>query len=91
MNTIALELQMRLGGNSWNGGGWGWGFGFLWPLLWLLVLIASIGIIVHLLTRHNDDSTNGDQALEVLRRRYARGEIEEDEFEERASRLRNPP
>lgn len=82
---------MRLGRGSWNGGGWGWGFGFLWPLFWLLVLAASIGVVVYLLTRHNDDSTNADQALVVLRQRYARGEIEDEEFEERTSRLRNPP
>ncbi|MFC7192117.1 hypothetical protein ACFQL7_21445 [Halocatena marina] len=37
-------------------------FGYLWPLFWLLVL-TSIGVIAHLLSRHNDDSTNGDQTL----------------------------
>lgn len=87
-NTIALQLRMGPESGSWGGGAWGWGFGILWPLLWLVVLIATIGVVVYFLTRQNG-TTNADQALGVLRERYARGEIEDEEFEERASRLRN--
>lgn len=87
-NTIALQLRMGPESGSWVGGAWGWGFGFLWPLLWLVVLVATIGVVVYLLTQQSG-STNADQALGVLRERYARGEIEDEEFEERASRLRN--
>ncbi len=89
-NTIALQLRMGLESGSWGGGGWGWGFGFLWPLLWLIVLAATIGIVMYFLTRQTS-STNANNALVVLRERYARGEIEDEEFEERASRLRDHP
>lgn len=88
-NMIALQPRMRPGSGAWESGAWGWGAGFLWPLFWLLVLAASIGFVVYLLTRQTDDSTTADQALVVLRQRYARGEIEDEEFDERASRLRN--
>lgn len=90
VNIVALQRQMRPGSGAWEGGAWGWGVGFLWPLFWLLVLAALIGFIVYLLTRQTS-SSNTDQALNVLRERYARGEIEDEEFEERASRLRNHP
>ncbi len=73
-------------------GGWGmgggglWGLGFLWPLLWLLVIaVVVIGAVYLVGTR--TDRFGGDRAMEVLREQYARGEISEDEFEERASRL----
>ncbi|WP_306061794.1 SHOCT domain-containing protein [Natronococcus wangiae] len=85
--TDAIALQLGMGP---GGGGWGGGFGLLWPLFWLLVLAALLGMVAYLLTR-GSDGTNADRALVTLRERYARGEIEEDEFEERASRLRNRP
>lgn len=73
----------------WGGAG-GAGFGFLWLLVWLLILVAvvvgGVYLALHLL-RDQDRGAGIDNALTVLRQRYARGEIDEEEFEERASRL----
>jgi putative membrane protein len=86
-------LQM---GPHWGGGGmgdWGmgggsgmWGFGFLWPLLWLLI-IAAIVIGAVYLFRRSGEIGGSDRAMEVLREQYARGELSDEEFDERSSRL----
>lgn len=63
-----------------------WGVGLLWPLLWALVFVAIVLGAVYLLTARGG-GTDTDEAMERLRKRYARGEISEEEFAERASRL----
>lgn len=79
----SIVLQM-------NGGAGMWGpFGFLMPLVGLLV----VGALVYLLWRIFDQSpsepkTQRNDAIETLRKRYAQGEITEDEFENRARTLR---
>ncbi|MCU4719226.1 SHOCT domain-containing protein [Halapricum hydrolyticum] len=62
---------------------------FLGPLVGLLIM----GTVVYLLwsaiagsTPESTEQTN--DAIETLRKRYARGEIDEEEFEERARMLR---
>jgi putative membrane protein len=51
-------------------------------VLFGLVLLAAIGVGVWLVIRHRRP-TSGDSALEILRDRYARGEISHEEFESR--------
>ncbi|MXR19201.1 SHOCT domain-containing protein [Halobacterium bonnevillei] len=64
------------------------GFGFLWLLVWTLVLV---GLPVYagyvLLSRRDADGDEPDDALAVLRRRYAAGDIDDDEFETRRQAL----
>ena len=76
---IPYLLQM---GHHWGGTGGMWGFGLLWSLLWLLAVTAVVGVLFTMLVRHRDD-----RAMAVLRERYARGEISDEEFEERTARL----
>lgn len=89
-NAVLQYARTNGGFGPWRAGAWGWGFGILWALFWLLVLVALVGAVVYFLT-HRTDSTRTDEALETLRERYARGEIGDEEFEERASRLGNTP
>lgn len=87
-----MILQILQMGPHWDGGMWGgagngmWGVGFLWPLLWLLV-IAAIVIGAVYLFRRSGDVKGSDRAMEVLRVQYARGEISEEEFDKRSTRL----
>jgi putative membrane protein len=76
------------------GGGWGLFGGTmgLWGFLWLALLIAvPLFVGYSLLTRDTDadggrrDGTDRPRAL--LRERYARGEIDEEEFRRRRNRL----
>jgi putative membrane protein len=60
-------------------------FGFLLVLL----LVGAVGYLVLNSTRSGTDAseTKANQALETLRRRYANGEIDNEEFQMRKERL----
>lgn len=66
-------------------GGWmGAGLGVFWMLLWTTVLIGIPLTLGYLLfSRRETADGRADDALDVLRRRYAQGEIDEEEFETR--------
>lgn len=75
-------------GSDWGDIGW-WGMG-LGMVVWVLVLAALIGFVVWLMNRtqgHNDNGRD-DSAEEVLRRRFAGGEIDGEEYERRLALLR---
>lgn len=68
----------------WGNYGWGMGMGFGWLFMvvfWMLV-IAGIVFLVRLVAggekRHPEET-----ALDILKKRYARGEISKEEFEEK--------
>jgi putative membrane protein len=68
------------------GWGEGWGFfGVLHTLLWWVLLVLGIVVLAKWLFAGNSRgaAATGDRALEVLRERYARGEIDKDEFDKR--------
>lgn len=74
-----------------GGGMGGWTVGFLGPFLGLVVMGAIVFALWSVLTTDTSaggDSNQADDALETLRRRYARGEIDEETFEARARTLR---
>jgi len=73
--------------------GYGSGFGFFMIFgLFLLLVLVIIGIyfIVHHFTNSNEKEKNpsGDKALEILHERYARGEIDEEEYNRKKAELR---
>jgi putative membrane protein len=68
----------------------GWGWMWLGGLLWLIILGAFVGLIVWLVVRSSwqpPTTTQGD-ARRILAERFARGEIDEDEFARRTELLR---
>lgn len=77
-------LPLLAGGGMMGGAGMVGGPMFLWPIL-------LIGLIVVLVSELGDRTETGDpdQAMRVLRERYARGELSEEEFTERRRRLRS--
>lgn len=65
--------------------GWGWGFGWIWMiLLWLVPILLVLVAIKYLLggkSRTGMGARAGDdRALSILEEKYARGEIDRDEF-----------
>lgn len=60
-----------------------WGMNWIW---WAILVILIIGIFFGLSSFRPGKS--GNSALDVLRERYARGEIDKDEFEERRRMLK---
>lgn len=61
-----------------------WSIGMM--LVWLVVLIGGGYLVYRWLT--SNQSVKSDPALEELRLAYARGDISEEEFEERRSKLK---
>lgn len=63
------------------------GFGlfmFIRLLIFLLIFIGAIYLIVFLLNKYTKPSASGkDEALNILRERFARGEIDEFEYREK--------
>ena len=84
----APRLQERIYEWSWSAHpmGWMWGLGGLVMMLmmflfWALVICGIVFGIRWLVRQGGDDRS--DRALEILRERYARGEIGKEEFEAR--------
>jgi putative membrane protein len=79
-------------GGMWGGGMWGDGtvpgwmsvVGIVIPLLFLAVLVGGGYLVYRAVT---DSRADSDQALEELRLAYARGDLTEDEYEQRRAAL----
>jgi putative membrane protein len=71
-----------------GGGGWRW----LWGMLMMIFVLAGFALVVFLIARSvllGRPSGGGAQsARDILNERYARGEIDTDEYEHRLSKLR---
>jgi putative membrane protein len=58
-------------------------------LAWVILLAVAIGLVVWLVNRAGGQRVErGDSAEEVLRRRFAAGEIDAEEYASRLSVLR---
>lgn len=77
------------GGHMWGGGMWdGSGATWAWLLMWLLPFLVVLGLGYLLYeTIRRPGVRETDTALEELRIAYARGELSQEEFEERRERL----
>jgi len=67
---------------------WGWGYGMgFGMILWWAVVIGLIVLVIYGLTNifRNQPSkkefNNNDSSLEILKERFAKGEINEEEYE----------
>ena len=63
-------------------GHWG-GFGWLWMALWWVLIIAGIVALVRWLSGRSaeDEKPATNTALDLLKERYARGELDRDTYE----------
>lgn len=66
---------------DWSGGGWlmmGW---------WWIVIVVGVILLGKWMMDQRTVSPKGDSAMEILKRRYASGEISKGEFEEKKRTL----
>ncbi len=76
-----------------SGMGWRMVVGGISTLLFWGVLIALIVWVVNRVTRHDHDASRGpgkQDALEIAKLRYARGEITKEQFDEIKRNLTTP-
>jgi putative membrane protein len=52
-------------------------------LFWILVIIGIVVLVKWLMEKDKRTSDSGENPLEILKRRYARGEIDWEEFEQK--------
>jgi len=65
---------------------WGWGFGWWFGGMIMMVLfgvlvVVGIVVLIKWLFSQSPGKRSSQSALEILKKRYARGEITKEEFE----------
>ena len=69
---------------------WGWGRGMMWGFpggmfMMILVLLLGLAVVYFLLKKQGESrpvEMSRETPLEILKRRYAKGEISREQFEE---------
>lgn len=83
--------SMTKGGDSMMGsmiGSFGAGlFGWVFMVLFWLLVVVGIVALIKLLTGQSRNGGNNQSALNILKERYARGEIDKKEFDEKKNNL----
>ncbi len=70
-----------------GGGGAGW---WVWGILMMILMLGIVALVVWLIVRstHVHWPSQSSSAREILSERFARGEIDADEYHDRLSKLR---
>ena len=82
--------------DNWNGGGWGWGAWFAMGFMMLVFWGAIVAIVIVAIRSwgHRPEgppaggASSEDEALRVLDTRFARGDIDAEEYTSRRDLLR---
>jgi putative membrane protein len=78
----------------WHGGAWGW-FWMLTMMLTFWLLVVAVAVVVVRGAAHDGERTDRSPSTrtpeQVLRDRFARGEIDADEYEHRRKVLTGVP
>jgi len=93
--ALTASVALADPGGGWNDGyghmmGWGGGFGFFGGFMMLVfwgVIIALIVLAVRWLSEGAKGGGARSDAMDVLRQRFAKGEIDEEEFARRKKAL----
>ena len=67
--------------------GFGMGYSgfFFMALFWIVIVVAGIWLVSNLFPKNDSSSpssgSNGESALDILKKRYAHGELTKEEYE----------
>ena len=67
--------------------GMGWGMGWWW-IIGIIIIVAIVWMVTKTMNKTSNGNTSfGKTPLDILKERYARGEIGKEEFEKRRKSL----
>lgn len=69
-----------------DGFGMGFGGGFMW-LFWILLIVVIVWVVKAVAGSSNNSPDKQKSALDILEERYARGEIDQQEFQQKRKDL----
>lgn len=69
--------------------GYGWGMGFVW-IIGIIILLIILWLAFKIFRSNSEQSSISQKTpLDILKERYAKGEIDKEEFEQRKKDLEN--
>jgi putative membrane protein len=83
-------------GDDGRGGGWHMGpgmmggYGIMGIIFWIVIIVGVVFLVKYLMQsggREGRSGSSGSSALDILEQRYARGEIDQEEFEAKKREL----
>ena len=92
LNTMPLLAQYGPRGDGWGPhmmGGWGMGWmgGIMMFAIWALIIVGGVFLIRWLIQASKGQGRASGGALEILNQRYARGEIDGEQFKRMKAEL----
>jgi len=92
LTVLADGGDYHMGGSMMNWNGWGMGssmgwFGWIFMILFWGLIIGLVILLIQRLTDQGKNRENNNSALDILKKRYAQGEIDKQEFEEKKKDL----
>ncbi len=66
---------------QWGNWGWGMGFGWIFMIIFWVLVVLGVVYLVQTATRSGKSPWQKEMPLDILKKRYAKGEITKEEFE----------
>lgn len=66
---------------QWGNWGWGMGFGWIFMIIFWALVILGVVFLVQTAMKGGKGSEQKETSLDILKKRYAKGEITKEEFE----------
>lgn len=78
------DMERMMGGAS-------YGFGWIFTFLWLILIILAVAALAYWIIKENKsrfiDSSSNKTPVDILKERYAKGDITKEQFEDMKKEL----